>query len=96
MAGEVIVAIMMIAAGPYDTAPNCKVMYQGTQDDWRFVRVYEVASGKIVLQTVIRAGATRDVYVASPSIRVYSKWAGDVDYKPGPPVQCANGETVKF
>ena len=96
MAGEVILAIMMIAAGPYDTAPNCKIMYQGAQDDWRFVRVYEVASGKIVLQTVIRGGASRDVYVASPSIRVYSKWAGDIDYKPGPTVQCADGGTVKF
>ena len=96
MVGEIILAIMLTAAGPYDTAPNCKVMYQGPQDEWRFVRVYEVASKKVVLQTVIRGGASREVYVASPSIRVYSKWAGDIDYKPGPTVQCANGETVKF
>jgi hypothetical protein len=93
--GSIILAIVL-AAGPYDSDPSCKVMYQGSQDEWRFVRVYEVPSGKVVLQTVIRGGATRDVYVASPSIRVYSKWAGDIDYKPGPPVQCANGETVKF
>lgn len=95
MFGEVILAIML-TPGPYDSAPNCKIMYQGPQDDWRFVRVYEVASGKVVLQTVIRAGSARDVYVTSPVIRVYSKWAGDIDYKPGPQVQCANGETVKF
>jgi hypothetical protein len=96
MVGEAILAIMLIAAGPYDAAPNCKVMYQGMQDEWRFVRVYEVASGKVVLQTVIRGGASRDVYVATPSIRVDSKWAGDIDYKPGPTVQCANGGTVTF
>ena len=95
MVGEAVLAIMLIA-GPYDSAPNCKVMYQGAQDDWRFVRVYEVASGKVVLQTVIRAGTTREVYVESPRIRIDSKWAGDVNYKPGRPVQCANGETVKF
>ena len=95
MLGAVILAIAL-AAGPYDADPNCKVMYQGGADDWRFVRVYEVASGKVVLQTVIRGGTTRDVYVASPGIRVYSKWAGDIDYKPGPTVQCANGGTVKF
>jgi hypothetical protein len=95
MVGKAILAIMLIA-GPYDSAPNCKVMYQGSQDDWRFVRVYEVPSGKVVLQTVIRGGASREVYVASPDIRVYSKWAGDIDYKAGPRVRCANGETVKF
>jgi hypothetical protein len=93
--GEIILAILL-TAGPYDMAPNCKVMYQGSPDDWRFVRIYEVASGKVVLQTVIRAGATRDVYVASPSIRIDSKWAGDVNYKAGRPVRCTNGDTVRF
>ena len=34
MVGKAILAIMLIA-GPYDSAPNCKVMYQGSQDDWR-------------------------------------------------------------
>ena len=96
MFGEFILAIMLTAAGPYDSAPNCKVMYQGAKDDWRFVRVYEVSSGKVVLQTVIRAGTARDVYVASPAIRIDSKWAGDVNYKPGPPLRCANGATVRF
>ena len=95
MFGEVILAIALVA-GPYDANPNCKIMYQGSQDDWRFVRVYELSTGKVVLQTVIRGGTTRDVYVASPGIRVYSKWAGDIAYKPGPPTQCANGGTVKF
>ena len=96
MVGEAILAMMLIAAGPYDAAPNCKVMYQSAQDGWRFVRVYEVSSGKVVLQTSIRAGASRDVYVATPDIRIDSKWAGDIDYKPGAPVRCANGETVRF
>ena len=95
MVSGIILAIML-AAGPYDSAPNCKVMYQGATDDWRFVRVYEASTGKVVLQTVIRAGTTRDVYVTSPSIRIDSKGAGDIDYKPGSPVRCANGETVKF
>ena len=95
MIGEVILAVMLMA-GPYDSDPNCKVMYEGAQDDWRFVRVYEVASGKVVLQTVIRAGSAREVYVASPAIRIYSKWAGDIDYKAGPQAQCANGDTIKF
>jgi hypothetical protein len=95
MIGAIILGSMLLA-GPYDTGPNCKVMYQGTPDDWRFVKVYEVATGQIVLQTVIRGGSTSDVYVASPSIRIYSKWAGDLDYKPGQPVQCEKGATVKF
>jgi hypothetical protein len=93
--GEILLAIML-TAGQYDTPPNCKIMYQGAQDEWRFVRVYEVASGKVILQTVIRGGASRDVHVATPGIRVDSKWAGDIDYKPGPTVQCANGGTVTF
>jgi hypothetical protein len=34
--------------------------------------------------------------VASPSIRIDSKWAGDVDYRPGLPVSCDHGSTIKI
>lgn len=93
-------AMLILAAmqlpGPYDGPPNCKIMYQAAPDEWRFVKVYELSSGEVVLQTVIRGGDSREVYVASPRIRIDSKWAGDVDYKPGAQSQCAKGETIKF
>ena len=46
MVSGIILAIML-AAGPYDSAPNCKVMYQGATDDWRFGRGYEASIGKV-------------------------------------------------
>ena len=93
---EAVILALMLMSGPYDSRPNCKIMYQAPSDRWRFIKVYEVSSGQVVLQTVISGGRSRDVYVASPSIRIDSKWAGDVAYRPGLPVSCAHGATIKI
>ena len=93
---EALVLALMLMSGPPDSRPSCKILYQAPTDRWRFVKVYELSSGQVVLQTVISGGRSRDVYVASPSIRIDSKWAGDVAYRPGLPVRCADGATIRI
>ena len=77
-------------------AATCKVQNAGPPDQWRFVHVYDVDRGKIVLRQAIKSGDSKEVTVSGDRVRVDHRLAGSTQYATGPIAQCNEGATIKF
>ena len=60
------------------------------------MRVYDVSTGQIVLQSTIKGGSSRGIFPKGYKIRVEHKWAGDRDYHSSKVVECKNGNTIRI
>lgn len=92
-----LAALMILSSSQaFTAAESCKITYLGRPDQFRFVRVYEEPSGRVAMFTAMKGGDTKSVYVEDPRIRIETKYAGDIDYRPGPIADCAKGNVVRF
>jgi hypothetical protein len=76
-------------------AETCNVQVTGPADQWKFVHVYDVATGEIVLRQAIKSGESKPVTVSGDKVRVDWKLPGYQKYRTGPVVECKSGNTVK-
>jgi hypothetical protein len=81
---------------PFGAKPRCNVLYTGAPDRYEFFRIYEVSTGEIVLQSAIKGGDSKGVYVGSNKIKIEHKWAGDRDYHSAVVVECEKGNTIRI
>jgi hypothetical protein len=81
---------------PFDEQETCTVMNTGNKDQYEFVRISEVSTGKIILQSPIKGGDTRGVFSKSGKVKVEHKWAGDKDYHSAVVVSCDKGNIIKI
>lgn len=95
MLGELLFMVL-VTQQLYDEPESCKIQYSGPVDEWRFLKVYEQSTGEVVLQTVIKGGDSKSVFVKTPRIVITSKWAGDKNYRSHPVTSCAGGNTIRM
>jgi hypothetical protein len=84
-----------LAAGTQALAETCTIEITGPHGQWKFVHVYDVATGKMVLGHAIRSGHSREVTVSGHQVRVDWKLAGDAHYHAGAATECKAGHTIK-
>ncbi len=77
-------------------AATCQIQNAGPPNQWRFVHVYDVDRGKIVLQQAIKSGDSKEVAVSGDQVRVDHKLAGSTQYTTGAVATCKDGATIKF
>ena len=87
-------AAASVSGGPA-MAGTCKLESTRPAGEWKFVRVFDVDTGKIVLQRAIKAGVAYDVTVSGYRVRVDSKLAGGIKYESGPILACVDGNRIK-
>lgn len=89
------VAAMLLAESAA-VAENCKIENGGPPDEWRFVQVFDVDRGQIVLGKAIKSGDSKEVTVTGERIRVDHKLPGGTQFATGPVVVCKGGNTIRF
>ena len=77
-------------------AETCNVQVTGPADQWKFLHVYDVATGEIVLRQAVKSGDYKAVEVSGDKIRVDWKLAGQKEYRAGAVTQCKAGNTVRI
>lgn len=75
-------------------AGSCTIQSTRAPGEWTFVRVYDVDSGKIVLQRAIKGGTPYQVSVTKERVRVDSKLPGGLTYAAGRVSACKNGNKL--
>jgi hypothetical protein len=75
-------------------AETCNVQVTGPEGQWKFVHVYDVATGEIVLRQAIKSGDSKPVTVSGDKVRVDWKLPGYTDYRTGAVLPCKGGNTV--
>ena len=83
-------------AGSPALAETCHVQVTGAAETWKFLHVYDLATGEVVLRQAIKSGDSRPVEVNGDKIRVDWKMPGDRKYKTGPAVTCKAGNIVRI
>jgi hypothetical protein len=76
-------------------AGTCNIESSAPPGQWKFVKVYDVHNGEIVLQRGINAGRLYEVTAKGDRIRIDWKFAGGTHYNSGAVVTCKDGLTVK-
>jgi hypothetical protein len=84
-----------LVVGTQALSETCTVEVTGPQDQWKFVHVYDVATGKMVLGHAIKSGDSSEVTVSGDQVRVDWKLAGDKHYHTGAATQCKAGHPIK-
>jgi len=92
--GLSIVAILLAESSA--VAESCKIENAGPPDEWRFVQVYDVDRGQIVLGQAIKSGDKKEVSVSGEKVRVDHKFPGWTTYATGPVLICKGGNTIRF
>jgi len=75
---------------------TCDIQNASAPGRWKFVRVYDVADGKVVLSQAMNGGDLRPVTVKGRSVRVEYKLAGDLQYHSSRVASCHKGAIVKI
>ena len=88
--------IAMLLAESAAVAENCKIENGGPPDEWRFVQVFDVDRGQIVLGQAIKSGESKEVTVSGERVRVDHKFPGWTTYATGPVLTCKGGNTIRF
>ena len=95
---KILAAAAIIAAslvGHEARAESCKVESASQPDQWKFIRVYDADTGKIVYQQAINGGDSKPVTVSGERVRVDYKLPGHTVYQTGTVAACKGGNTVK-
>jgi hypothetical protein len=85
----------LVAEGPA-YAGTCSIQSNRAPGEWTFVRVYDVDSGKIVLQRAVKGGTPYEVKVSKERIRVDSKLPGGLTYAAGKVSACKDGNKISI
>jgi len=88
--------VAMVLAESAAVAESCKIENGGPPDEWRFVQVYDVDRGQIVLGKAIKSGDSKEVTVSGQRVRVDHKLPGGTAYATGPVVICKGGNSIRF
>jgi hypothetical protein len=91
-----ILPAFLLAAQPISVVESCRLVHQGPPGEWRFVKVYDAASGEEFMSSVIKVGEPKVLYDAPARIRITYKYAGARQYRSGPTAECSKGNTVTF
>jgi hypothetical protein len=83
-----------MAAGGQALAGTCNIQSARAPGEWTFVRVYDVDTGKIVLQRAIKGGVSYEVKVSGYRVRIDWKLPGGIKYETGPILACVDGNRV--
>jgi hypothetical protein len=75
-------------------AGTCNIQSSRAPGEWTFVRVYDVDTGKIVLQRAIKGGVIYEVRVSKDRVRVDSKLPGGIVYEAGRISVCKSGNKL--
>ena len=78
------------------SAGTCRIESTRVPGEWTFVRVFDVDTGKIVLQRAVKGGVSYDVTVSGYRVRIDSKLPGGIKYEPGAVLACVDGNKVKI
>ena len=92
--GFMLVAMLLAESAAF--AGSCKIENSGPPDEWRFVQIYDVDRGQIVLGRAIKSGDSKEVTVSGERVRVDHKLPGGTQYATGPVVICKGGNTIRF
>ncbi len=88
-------ALVALGTGSEAIAGTCNVQSTRAPGHWKFIKVYDVDTGKIVLQKVMNGGEHREVTVPGERVRVDWKLPGGKDYKHGTVALCKDGNTIR-
>src|SRR5688500_5188904 len=98
-AGKFSLSLVAIAAflSPAEAfAGSCSIQSTRAPGEWKFAKVYDADTGKIVLRQVVNGGDTKQVVVSGERVRVDSKLPGDIDYRTGSVALCKDENIIKF
>ncbi len=90
------IGIIALATGSGAIAGTCNIQSTRAPGQWKFVKVYDLDTGEVVLQKAINGGETREVTVRGHRMRVDWKLPGGKNYKAGAEAICADGHTVSI
>jgi len=88
--------IVLLATASGANAETCNIQSVRAPGHWQFVKVYDLDTGKVVLQRAINGGEHHEVIVSGHRMRVDWKLAGGKDYKAGKATTCKDGHTVRI
>lgn len=91
-----LAAMAALAAEGQAIAGTCSIQSVRAPGEWTFVRVYDVDSGKIVLQRAIKGGVPYEVTVSKNRVRVDSKLPGGLTYASGKVAACKGGNRLSI
>ena len=89
-----LIAMTALSAQTAARAETCKIQSTRGPDEWKFVKVYEGGTDKVVLQQAIRGGVLKEVTVSGDRVRIDTKMPGQIDYEIGKIVLCKGGNTI--
>ena len=89
------IGIAALMFGGEAMAETCKIEITGPKDQYKFIHVYDVATGQIVFRQAIRSGDIKEVTVSGDQVRVDWKLAGYTRYRVGAIQPCKGGNKVK-
>jgi len=78
------------------SAESCKVQSSHPPGQWKFIRVYDVDTGAIVLGQAVNGGDAKSVTVRGHRIKLEAKLPGVLHYGPAVEADCKKGHTVKI
>jgi len=85
---------ILFSAAPVQ-AETCQVQNTSAPGLWKFVRVYDVDTGQVVLRRAINGGDSVEVRVSGIRARVEFKLAGYTRYKTSANGTCKGGNTLR-
>lgn len=95
-----ITLLAMLFLQPHDAAfgstETCHVASTGRPEGYTLVRIQEIETGKVVFQSTLRGGQTKDVFSGSKKIKVEHKLPGDKDYHSPVVADCKGGNTISI
>ncbi|MCL6679157.1 hypothetical protein LZ519_07490 [Sphingomonas sp. RG327] len=87
--------LIALCASSGAIAGTCNIESSAPPGQWKFVKVYDVHNGEIVLQRGISGGRRYEVTAKGDRIRIDWKFAGGTHYNSGAVVTCKDGHIVK-
>ena len=76
-------------------AESCIIEITGAKDVYKFVQVYDLATGKIVLTKAFKSGQSQSVTLKGDRIRVDWKFLGGIRYEAGASRICRGGNRIR-
>ena len=92
---RLLIGLVALCTSSGALAGTCNIESSAPPGQWKFVKVYDVHNGEIVLQRGINGGGRYEVTAKGDRIRIDWKFAGGTHYNSGAVVTCKDGLTVK-
>ena len=92
----VLLSVVALLGESAALAESCKVQSSHPPGQWKFIRVYDVDTGAIVLGQAVNGGDAKSVTVRGHRIKLEAKLPGALHYGPAVEADCKEGQTVKI